>query len=123
MPRAPDQGRQVEVGGMAETSEFGDIASKLLMENDRVRIWEMRLTPGERSALHRHELDYVMIQISGDRMAADFEPDSGGPWGALGRAEGDIAPGNVIWAAGGGTKTAVNLGDEPFYEIVVELKD
>jgi hypothetical protein len=108
---------------MAETREFGDIASKLLMENDRVRIWEMRLTPGERSALHRHELDYVMIQISGDRMAADFEPDSGGPWGALGRVEGDIAPGNVIWADRGGIETAVNIGDEPFYEIVVELKD
>ena len=74
---------------MGETREFGDIATKLLMENDRVRIWEMRLDPGERSSLHRHDNDYVMIQISGDKMAADFEPDSGGPWGALGRVEGD----------------------------------
>ena len=54
---------------MAETRQFGDIASKLLMENDRVRVWEMRLEPGERSALHRHDRDYVMIQISGDKMA------------------------------------------------------
>ena len=66
---------------MAETRQYGDIATKLLMENDRVRIWEMRLAPGERSALHRHQNDYVMIQIAGDKMAADFEPDSGGPWG------------------------------------------
>jgi hypothetical protein len=108
---------------MAETRQYGDIASKLLMENDRVRVWEMRLEPGERSALHRHEHDYVMIQISGDKMAADFEPDSGGPWGQLGRVEGDIAPGNVIYADRGGIETAVNIGDQPFYEIVVELKD
>ena len=108
---------------MADTRQFGDIASKLLMENDRVRIWEMRLEPGERSALHRHERDYVMIQISGDKMAADFEPDSGGPWGHLGRVEGDVSPGNVLWADRGGIETAVNIGDRPFYEIVVELKD
>jgi hypothetical protein len=107
----------------ADTREFGDIATKLLMENDRVRIWEMRLEPGERSALHRHENDYVMIQISGDKMAADFEPDSGGPWGHLGHVEGDISPGNVIWSERGGIETAVNTGNEPFHEIVVELKE
>ena len=107
---------------MVETRQFGDIATKLLMENDRVRIWEMRLAPGERSALHRHENDYVMIQIAGDKMAADFEPDSGGPWGGLGRVEGDIVPGNFIWAERGGIETAVNIGEQPFYEIVVELK-
>ncbi|HEY8216432.1 MAG TPA: hypothetical protein VIH82_04800 [Acidimicrobiia bacterium] len=102
---------------------FGDIATKLLMENDRVRIWEMRLAPGEKSDLHHHQNDYVMIQIAGDKMAADFEPDSGGPWGAAGRVEGDIAPGNVIYAERGGIETAINVGDEEFYEIVVELKD
>jgi hypothetical protein len=108
---------------MADTREFGDIATKLLMENDRVRIWEMRLAPGEKSALHRHDNDYIMIQIAGDRMAADFEPDSAGPWGGLGeRVEGDIAPGNVLYAEAGGIETAVNVGNETFYEIVVELK-
>lgn len=102
---------------------FGDIATQLLFENERVRIWEMRLEPGQKSDLHRHELDYVMIQIDGDTMAADFEPDSGGPWGHLGRVEGDISPGNVIWSERGGIETAVNNGAKPFHEIVVELKD
>jgi hypothetical protein len=109
---------------MADTRQFGDIATKLLMENDRVRIWEMRLAPGERSALHKHDNDYVMIQIAGDRMAADFEPDSAGPWGDLGgHVEGDIAPGNVLFGDRGGIETAINVGQETFYEIVVELKD
>ena len=46
-------------GGTTENTtgsrEFGDIATKLLMENDKVRIWEMRLEPGQKSALHKHE--------------------------------------------------------------------
>ena len=112
---------------MADTTDnrnFGDIATKLLMENDRVRIWEMRLEPGEKSALHKHDNDYIMIQISGDKMAADFEPDSAGPWGGQGgHVEGDIAPGNVLWGDRGGIETAHNVGDQAFYEIVVELKD
>jgi hypothetical protein len=102
---------------------LGDIASKVLFENDKIRVWEMRLEPGEKSDLHRHDLDYVMIQISGDKMAAHFEPDSGGAWGALGYVEGDVAPGNIVWGDRGGIETAHNVGEQPFYEIVVELKD
>jgi hypothetical protein len=111
---------------MAEQADdrvWGGIATKVLMENDRVRIWEMRLAPGAESDLHEHKHDYVMIQISGDKMAARFEPDSGGEWAGLDYVEGDIAPGNVIFAKAGGKEVAVNIGKEEFYEIVVELKD
>jgi beta-alanine degradation protein BauB len=108
---------------MADERVFGGIATKVLMENDRVRIWEMRLAPGAESDLHRHEHDYIMIQIAGDKMAARFEPDSGGEWPGIDYIEGDIAPGNVIYARKGGMETAVNIGNEEFYEIVVELKD
>ncbi len=31
---------------MAEKESYGDIATTLLFENERVRIWEMRLEPG-----------------------------------------------------------------------------
>jgi hypothetical protein len=102
---------------------FGDIATKKLFENDRIRVWEMRLEPGEQSELHEHHNDYVMIQIAGDRMAAEFEPDSADEWNGavVGRVEGDISNGNVLFAKRGGKERAVNIGDEPFYEIVVEL--
>ncbi len=107
---------------MADDRVFGGIASKVLMENDKVRIWEMRLAPGEKSDLHKHENDYIMIQIAGDKMAAHFEADSGGEWVGLDYVEGDIAPGNVIFAKAGGIETAHNIGNQEFYEIVVELK-
>ena len=108
---------------MEDERVYGDIASRILMENDRVRIWEMRLAPGEESDLHRHEHDYVMIQISGDKVAARFEPDSGGEWAGLDYIEGDVVPGLAIWATRGGKERAVNIGQLEFYEIVVELKD
>jgi predicted metal-dependent enzyme (double-stranded beta helix superfamily) len=108
---------------MADERAFGDIATKLLMENERVRIWEMRLAPGQQSDLHRHDTDYVMIQIAGDKMAAKFEADSGGDWGDTDYIEGDISPGNVLYAKAGGIETAINVGKEEFYEIVVEFKD
>ena len=82
-----------------------------------------QLEPGQRSDVHEHELDYIMIQISGDTMSAEMEPDSGGPWGHLGTVEGDVFPGNVLYAERGGIESAVNNGKVPFHEIVVELKD
>jgi hypothetical protein len=83
----------------------------------------VRLETGEESDLPRHDHDYVMIQISGDKVAARFEPDSVVECAGLHYVEGDISPGNVIFAAKGGIETVVNIGDELFHEIVVELKD
>jgi hypothetical protein len=99
------------------------VGSKLLFENDRVRVWELRLEPGQREALHEHKLDYVMVQIEGDKVAGEFEPDSGGPWGGESYVEGEVANGQVIFATRGGKERAANVGKKPFYEIIVELKD
>lgn len=101
------------------------VGSKKLFENDRVVVWELRLQPGEKEAIHRHDRDYVMIQIGGDKVAADFEPESQGTWAQFAgqRLEGDVANGNVLFAEKGGVEAAVNTGTEEFYEIIVELKD
>ena len=53
---------------------LGPIGTKVVYENDRVRIWQLRLAPGEESAVHRHELDHILIQVAGDRIAVDPEP-------------------------------------------------
>jgi hypothetical protein len=106
---------------MADDRVLGGVGTKLLFENDRVKVWEMALEPGEESAVHRHELDYVMVQVDGDRMAGVSEPDSEGPY--PGYIEGDVAPGNVLSAKRGGIETARNVGKKAFYEIIVELKD
>ena len=103
---------------MART--LGNIATRLLFENDRVRVWEMDLAPGERSATHRHDLDYVLVQLEGDRIAADFEPDTAGVH--RGHVEGTVAPGKTRFIARGGIETAVNVGTRRYREILIELK-
>jgi beta-alanine degradation protein BauB len=43
------------------------VGSRLLSENQRVRVWEIRLQPGERIGFHRHVLDYFWTSVSGGR--------------------------------------------------------
>lgn len=100
---------------------LGPIGTEIVFENDRVRIWQLRLAPGERSAVHQHELDHVLVQISGDRIAAEPEPDTQGPY--KDDIEADLVPGAAIFVERGGIETAVNVGTTPYLEVIVELKD
>jgi hypothetical protein len=106
---------------MTEERELGPVATEVVFENDRVRIWEMRLAPGERSAVHRHDLDYMLVLLEGDHIAADPEPDTGGAFNQY--FEADVVPGSVVYIERGGIETAVNIGEKPYREILIELKD
>jgi hypothetical protein len=41
------------------------VGTSLLLEDERARVWEIRLAPGERLAFHRHVVDYVWTCVSG----------------------------------------------------------
>jgi beta-alanine degradation protein BauB len=43
------------------------VGTTLLSENERTRVWIIRLAPGERLGFHRHVLDYFWTAISGSR--------------------------------------------------------
>ena len=100
---------------------LGGVGTKVVFENEQVRVWVLQLAPGERSAVHRHELDHLLIQIRGDRIAVEPEPEAEGPH--LEYMEADVIPGMVVHVPRGGVETAVNVGAEPYYEIIVELKE
>jgi hypothetical protein len=99
---------------------LGDVGTRLLFENDRVRAWELRLAPGEDSAAHRHELDHLLIQLAGDRVAVIPEPDSEGPYPDY--LEADVVPGATVFVRRGGVETARNIGAQPYHEVIIELK-
>jgi beta-alanine degradation protein BauB len=107
---------------MTEARKLGDVATTKLFENDRVRVWAMYLDPGQSSDVHEHTMDYLLIQLDGDKIAGIFEPDTKGPY-PPGIVEGDVARGNVIYIERGGIETAKNTGQRPYREILVELKD
>lgn len=100
---------------------FGAVGTRLIFENDKVRVWQVRLAPGEQGPVHRHDLDHLLVQVSGDRIAVLPEPDSSGPFRDY--LEADVIPGAVVHVRRGGVESARNVGDEPYLEIVVELKD
>jgi hypothetical protein len=106
---------------MASDKPSGNVATRLLMENDRVRIWEMDLAPGEESELHCHDLDYVLVQVAGDKIAGIFDESTAGEY-PPGVVEGDVSPGNAIFIGAGGVETARNTGKERYHEILIELK-
>ena len=101
--------------------ELGPVGTKVVFENEQVRVWVLRLAPGERSAVHRHDLDHLLIQIRGDRIAVEPEPDAEGPHRDY--LEADVIPGMVVHVPKGGIETAVNIGADPYYEVIVELKE
>ena len=45
-------------------SHDGEVGSRLLSQNERVRVWEIRLEPGERWHAHRHVLDYFWTAVN-----------------------------------------------------------
>ena len=98
---------------------LGDVAGRVLFEDDRVRIWEMTLAPGAHSDLHRHDHDYYLLILSGDRVAG--VPMKGAPDEPyIGKVPPD---GNTVAVPRGTTEWAWNVGEETYHEFLIELKD
>ena len=105
---------------VAADRRLGPIGTRVLFENHRVRIWELKMEPGEEGPIHRHELDHILVQISGDRMAVVPEPDTQGEYNTY--EEADVFPGQVFYIGRGGVERARNVGTAPYHELIVELK-
>lgn len=59
------EGWSDEVLADFRANEFNcHVGSQLLLENDRVRVWEIRLDPGQRWHVHRHVLDYFWTAVT-----------------------------------------------------------
>jgi mannose-6-phosphate isomerase-like protein (cupin superfamily) len=54
----------------------GRVGTRLLSEADRVRVWELRLAPGERLGFHRHMLDYFWTAVTPGRARSHREDGS-----------------------------------------------
>jgi hypothetical protein len=99
--------------------QLGDVGTAVLFENERVKVWEMDLQPGQESDLHRHDRDYILVIVEGGRIAG--VPPEGVD--SEHYKESDVHPGKVYYQRSGGTETARNVGDQRYYEILIELKD
>ncbi|NRA07254.1 MAG: hypothetical protein HRU02_03785 [Myxococcales bacterium] len=116
----PDELREKLVAFREDHADdpVGDVAQRVLFEDDVVRIWEMKLEPGEYSDLHHHAHDYYLVIFSGD-LVAGIPPKGEGvePFAVR------IPPeGNTIQIPKGGTEWAFNAGEKVYHEVLIELK-
>ena len=54
----------------------GEIATELILENYKVRIWNLVVAPGESSDWHLHENDYVTVVVEGGNLNVEYENGS-----------------------------------------------
>jgi hypothetical protein len=87
------------------------MGDKVIFENDRVRIWELVIPPGGDSNCHVHDLDYVLVQLGGDRVAAVPEPDTKSPYNQY--MEADVVPGQVIYIERGASRSPATSAKSP----------
>lgn len=96
------------------TPVLGPIGDKVIFENDAVRVWTFSVGPGGLKPMHRHELDYVIVPLSGGKVEITT---------IEGRARiGEDKVGEIIWQDAGETHQLRNLSDFPYRNILVELK-
>jgi beta-alanine degradation protein BauB len=85
---------------------------KAVFENDRLRLLEVRMKPGDESAIHSHP-DYLVYALEGGRVrltAASGES-----------ADVDINAGDTMWREAE-EHSALNIGDTEVVALFVEMK-
>ena len=93
---------------------MAEVGTKLIFENERVRIWEFTLAPGESIDAHTHDHDYFFYPIEGGTLEVTR---------ASGRTQATLDEGKVYYRTKGDTHGARNVGAARYHEVLVELKD
>ncbi|MEX2142500.1 MAG: hypothetical protein WD894_24820 [Pirellulales bacterium] len=94
-----------------------DVGTRLLFENDRVRVWDLQLAPGESTGLHRHTNDFLYVVIGDGALQTAFADGSRDSPREM--RDGDVRYREV---ADESVHEAINAGDGKWRNIVVELK-
>ncbi|MBF0496161.1 MAG: cytoplasmic protein [Deltaproteobacteria bacterium] len=90
----------------------GDVY-KLLMENDQVRVLEVRLKPDEKAPMHNHPNNHVVSVINDAKFRLTL-PDGQ-------TVEFDAKAGQTLWIEAG-SHAAENIGTTNGHNVLVELK-
>ncbi len=97
----------------------GCVGTELLSETDKVRVWIIRLAPGERVGFHRHVLNYFWTSVNGGRGRQHLMDGS--------TVEHTYAPGETRHESYGAGEYKVhdleNLGDREMIFNTVEFLD
>jgi beta-alanine degradation protein BauB len=88
-------------------------AYKLVMENEKVRVLDIRLKPGEKAPMHNHPHNHVIYVLNSAKFrltAADGKT-----------SDIDLKAGDAVWMEAG-SHAAENIGNGEGHNLVVEVK-
>jgi uncharacterized RmlC-like cupin family protein len=94
---------------------LGPIGTKVLFENDHIRVWSVELPPKGHQPLHEHQHPYLIVSVSEGKSFMRW-PD--------GRERQLVdTPGDVKYReAVGGPHELFNLEDSKLHVVLVEIK-
>jgi quercetin dioxygenase-like cupin family protein len=96
------------------SAKYGPKGTRILFENDQVRVWEIELAPGETLPMHHHDLDYVVVTLTKGQTTVEWED---------GRTETrEQRPGALTWREAPHAHKLTNTGTTVYRNRMIELK-
>ena len=98
----------------ASTRKLGPIGDKILFENNQIRVWSVKLKPGELQPWHQHHLPYLIVPLTRGRNRMVFDD---------GRERETMEnPGEVLWREPGMAHELHNISDWDYSNVLIEVK-
>ena len=99
---------------MKSDEQYGPVGSRIIFENNMVRVWEISLEPGEHLPLHYHALPYLVVTIEAAHVRV-VEHD--------GRVDDPThAPGDVTFREAGQIHELQNISSSRYVNRLIEIK-
>jgi beta-alanine degradation protein BauB len=93
---------------------LGPIGDEILFENERVRIWSIKLDPDQRQPWHKHDFPYVIVPMTEGKNIMYFEDGR--------EKETNEKVGGVLWREAGPPHELLNVSDWQYRNILIEIK-
>ena len=94
---------------------LGPVGTKVLFENQYVRVWAVELPGKGHHPLHEHEHPYVVVPVSEGKARMRWEDGRE-------REITDVLGNAIYREASGGPHELFNLEDTKFHSVLVEIK-
>ncbi len=99
---------------MKPDEQYGPVGSRILFENDLVRVWEISLEPGEHLSAHYHALPYLVVTIEAAHVrVVEHDGQAYDP---------PDAPGDVTFREAGQIHELQNISTSRYVNRLIEIK-
>jgi hypothetical protein len=107
--------------GEGDRPALGPIATRILYEDDQVRIWDQRIPPGTATGPHHRALPYALVNVAGARL--EVGPVAGYPaMHGDERLSVELQDRTAMILEAGAYEDAFNPDERAYRAILVEFK-